>query len=27
LQRQGFSQTQQVHRVGLTVGIAMGGRR
>ncbi len=27
LQRQGFSQVQQVHRVGLTVGIAMGGRR
>jgi hypothetical protein len=27
LQSQGFSQTQQVHRVGLTVGIAMGGRR
>lgn len=27
LQRQGFSQTQQVHRVGLTVGIALGGRR
>lgn len=27
LQRQGFSQIQQVHRVALTVGIAMGGRR
>ena len=27
LQSQGFSQTQQVHRVGITVGIAMGGRR
>jgi hypothetical protein len=27
LQRQGFSQSQAVHRVGLTVGIALGGRR
>ena len=27
LQRQGFSQTQQVHRLGITVGITMGGRR
>jgi hypothetical protein len=26
LQAQGFSQTQQVHRIGLTVGIATGGR-
>ena len=26
LQAQGFSQTQQVHRVGLTVGVATGGR-
>jgi len=26
LQRQGFSQSQAVHRVGLTVGISMGGR-
>jgi len=26
LQSQGFSQTQQVHRVGLTIGIATGGR-
>jgi len=27
LQRQGFSQSQAVHRVGLTVGIALGGSR